>query len=346
MNKYTYLLLVANALYFNSLSQTITASDIQPVIGDHFRPCQPTTSAATLTIAGPSGQNQYWNVIHFSCAGYTPYHDTIVAPTNAQSNAISGTNLIRSYNKGVGSAPKWYLKASSNGLEKLAVVTSTTDTIHYSNPELLVPYPLIFENTHSDQFTSSFSYTQNSTAYTYLQSGVKNFTIDAQGALITPSGNYPNTLRVFSRTSITQTLLPSQSISTYTTDRYEWYSPGTHEPLLIISNIVGSPKENQTVSFLSSPFINMVGINEEGHDLEKLSIFPNPASNIIYIKAKDYIILEAKITNALGQVVVHNKNSLNENYQIDISSLEEGLYFAYLTTSSGAILKEKFIIKH
>ena len=63
------------------------------------------------------------------------------------------------------------------------------------------------------------------------------------------------------------------------------------------------------------------------------SVFPNPVENIINIKGNG-VIDNLEVLNQLGQRVLAIDGSLLTNKQLNISSLESGLYFIRLTANN------------
>ena len=58
---------------------------------------------------------------------------------------------------------------------------------------------------------------------------------------------------------------------------------------------------------------------------KELKVYPNPVSNVLYIKGQ-VRIEKITISNLLGQKVFERKNDSN-NVEIDFSNLKSGLYF-------------------
>ncbi len=74
-----------------------------------------------------------------------------------------------------------------------------------------------------------------------------------------------------------------------------------------------------------NPCTSNISTNE---NLEKLIVYPNPASSEISIQGlstKNNI--EMEIENSIGQIVKAIQVSSNEDVHIDVSSLSPGLYF-------------------
>ncbi|HBN05970.1 MAG TPA: hypothetical protein DD434_09315 [Bacteroidales bacterium] len=85
--------------------------------------------------------------------------------------------------------------------------------------------------------------------------------------------------------------------------------------------------------------------NNELEDKNSITIYPNPASDIVNLEIKDVNIeiLELNIYNILG-VLVKTKTISNDINQINISDLNNGIYFLDLK-SKDFTTKQKLIIK-
>ncbi|MBQ9254524.1 MAG: T9SS type A sorting domain-containing protein [Bacteroidales bacterium] len=78
-----------------------------------------------------------------------------------------------------------------------------------------------------------------------------------------------------------------------------------------------------------------LGLSEQ--NANTLSVYPNPAKDVLNINADN--IQSVSIFNAMGQKVY---NSANSDGNINISNLENGVYFLNVL-SNGVVLKQRFI---
>jgi len=75
-------------------------------------------------------------------------------------------------------------------------------------------------------------------------------------------------------------------------------------------------------------------------DQISFTIYPNPASNLIYFKGSKIKIQNFKIFNINGQQVL--QSAFNPATGIDVSHLAKGIYFIKVDTKDGSLMK-KFI---
>lgn len=74
--------------------------------------------------------------------------------------------------------------------------------------------------------------------------------------------------------------------------------------------------------------------------VSEVSIYPNPATSVLNVNAAGYSQVE--VINMLGQVVY--SNSISNNAQINVSDLNNGVYFVRLSGANGTTT-QKFIKK-
>ena len=75
-----------------------------------------------------------------------------------------------------------------------------------------------------------------------------------------------------------------------------------------------------------------------------LSLYPNPATEMIVISSGGSAIEKVDIYNAAGALVYSAQSSDSSNFRYNVSSLDAGIYFAKVETSDGAKVM-RFIVK-
>ncbi|WP_052600053.1 T9SS type A sorting domain-containing protein [Aureispira sp. CCB-QB1] len=80
---------------------------------------------------------------------------------------------------------------------------------------------------------------------------------------------------------------------------------------------------------------NVVGI-EDIESSENISLYPNPASNIVMIEMDN--LQSVKVVDVQGKEVLKSTNS-----KIDISALKIGMYFVQITSNNGTIATKKLL---
>ena len=110
-------------------------------------------------------------------------------------------------------------------------------------------------------------------------------------------------------------------------------------------------QDNNTKKILQSTTASLVtNINQPDSKKTQLMLFPNPARNnaTIYIKENKEIKFDVTITNILGEIImkdIYHHNALSSSYQIDLNSLNSGLYNVSLQSENLNLNKKFQVIK-
>ena len=75
-----------------------------------------------------------------------------------------------------------------------------------------------------------------------------------------------------------------------------------------------------------------------------LSIYPNPATDMVVISSGGSVIENVDIYNAAGMMVCSSPVSDGSNFRYNVSTFDAGIYFAKVTTSDGTKVM-RFIVK-
>jgi poly(3-hydroxybutyrate) depolymerase len=73
---------------------------------------------------------------------------------------------------------------------------------------------------------------------------------------------------------------------------------------------------------------------------KKFEIYPNPTNSSLFIKTASTSSIQFSIINAMGQVIMQG---LLNDYTIDVSSFQSGIYFILLKDEKGQWFNSKFI---
>ncbi|MBW8049745.1 MAG: T9SS type A sorting domain-containing protein [Cytophagales bacterium] len=138
-----------------------------------------------------------------------------------------------------------------------------------------------------------------------------------------------------------------------TYNSYQWLLYGIPMPgdtfqfhIVIVagSYSVSVTDTNGCTATSDSLFVAVSGV----FDLElsnNLKIYPNPANNLLNIEAINIQLRSITIINSLGQVVIVKKLIDKNSYRLDVSGLEQGIYFLQIYTNKGMFMKNVGINK-
>ena len=131
----------------------------------------------------------------------------------------------------------------------------------------------------------------------------------------------------------------------------------------IVEDEIEGFKRSQIEDVLNVKMTNIISANEHGEyykhadfeldiplDKDKefdeavlsnsITISPNPSSDFVTVESKNYSIETIEVFDVLGKSVVAQSSPYTSKYQLDISSLPEGMYFVTMT-SNGVTVVEK-----
>ncbi len=78
----------------------------------------------------------------------------------------------------------------------------------------------------------------------------------------------------------------------------------------------------------------------------EIEFFPNPASDYLVIKSlKIDETLDIKLYNSLGQEIINNKKSFNDEVTLDISKLPDGIYYCSVQTDEWKTIKRIIVVR-
>ena len=309
----------------------ITYGGNAPQIGDHIY-----TSAVPYGSSfdpGPAGANQSWDFSDVQ--SIISLENIAVDPATTPNGAdfpeatIAFTdpdNLIFSYSQ-----------ITSSAMFHLGNDQGSGNVFPYTDSRKEMQYPFSYNNTYSD--TYSFAYP--SALMLIHESGTITATADAWGSVKTPGGTYNSTLRIKKVMVSTDSTWNGDgvlmNVATDTFTSYEWYTATSHYFVLSIG--VDSDGAS-SIAWTSSAN----GIKDNTL-LSQITVFPNPAKNIINVKIADGITEKLKIdlVSSSGKELKPLTKTGNQQFSADISRFPSGVYFLRFKNCSGNIMTKKFV---
>ncbi|MCB0452711.1 MAG: T9SS type A sorting domain-containing protein, partial [Aequorivita sp.] len=79
----------------------------------------------------------------------------------------------------------------------------------------------------------------------------------------------------------------------------------------------------------------IIGIEE--NQLNNLNIYPNPTKGLVFISSKTETIIGITVFDVLGKKVLQLEGNIQ---QVDISSLQSGMYFLRIVTDRGEFVQK------
>jgi hypothetical protein len=87
-----------------------------------------------------------------------------------------------------------------------------------------------------------------------------------------------------------------------------------------------------------------IGLNENKATKNKLEIFPNPTSDVLHLRTNNEVDYATQLFDFSGQLIQGNQFITNEkSLQINMSNLQNGIYFLRFSYKDGSVRSEKII---
>ena len=346
MNK--ILLLLASVLMSAGVSIGQFTQSNEPVIGDG------TTlyviDSAAVSYENITGTGVTWNYAMYG--GYNDdtrtltVYDASTTPEAASftpaSTALGIENFLLTYNSSTAD------DRTSHGFifnepdfGEIIVKLDTDPALHYE-------YPMAVGDQLTDVFEGNMDFELGGFPQTLPVDGDHTVTIDGSGTLELANGV---TLSDVTRYKIVEQVNVDNAplVGNLTLDRvqYEYYQLGSSSlPVLIHSSGILQPEGGGDPLFEYSLVLSAedpVGIaNLTAQSIKETMVYPNPASDNLTIKLPQASKgIKIEVLDNLGKVVI-NDTMDSEVKNLNISDLEQGLYFVQIT--SGNVTETKKVI--
>ncbi|HLT49601.1 MAG TPA: T9SS type A sorting domain-containing protein, partial [Aequorivita sp.] len=98
-------------------------------------------------------------------------------------------------------------------------------------------------------------------------------------------------------------------------------------------DVISSSQNDDKIAWYEN--LTIIGIKE--NQLDSIKIYPNPTKGLVFINPRTETIVSATIFDVLGKKVLQQNRNIQE---LNISSLQSGMYFLRVTTDSGELVKK------
>lgn len=323
------LLLLSIALSSQSLWGQISLDQTDmPSVGDYI----PRKSDTMTVLPGPggSGPNQVWNFTTLSAYVITENTSVVSVASTPNGNQFGNSNMAMTndnasylyFNK---NAQSFSTQGFSGDLLGTGVINAVF------NPDLtLHQFPRTFGSSFSDTYVIDVTVPGAAllSQINFKRTSAVQDTTDAWGQLTTPYGTYDvlriHTMEVFSDSIWAQPIFPPVwnlvSTSSDTTHSYSWVGKGGKLAIAEMSfDTLGLPK---IFKWTELPGIG-VGLEESA--LAKISIYPNPCSNHVFVE--EFNPEDISLLNMYGQKVAVEKRAMLNGTRLTLEALAKGVYF-------------------
>lgn len=305
---------------------TLSSGTADPSAGDAL-----TLSTCSWVDPGPAGTNITWaqpdlEVLSTNVSNYV----------SAASTGLAGTypNATVAYDGGGGTY--LFYREAATGYEQDGFVLNMYSAT-CSDRLLLLPYPLSYGNTWSDNATCTVTDGSTSWARTMSVTG----TADGWGSIILPAGTVTNVLRVHWVENMVDNQYDPPSTTVF--DYYSWYRPETPGPVFSTSNIdvtiFGFSTSDSSSTLLD---LSAIGMQEVLDHAIGVRVMPNPVSDraevVFGLGAGERATIE--LLDVSGRVVRTSTRAIQvsgaQREFIDMVALPAGAYVVRITDGRGA----------
>lgn len=351
--KTTLLLLLTIVSRGLSAQITIDQSDM-PSIGDNI----PRKSDTMTVHPGPggSGANQTWNFVATSAFVINENTSVVSVASTPNGNQFSSSNMAMtndnaSYLYFNNSAQSFTTQGFAGDLLGTGVIN-----VNFASSLTLHQFPRTYGSTFTD--TYGLNVTVPGASFNPLLSQI-NFRrttnvvdeTDGWGQITTPFGTF-NVLRVkrteiFTDSIFALPIFPPTwqlvSTNTDTTQNYSWFAKDGKLAVAEMSfDTLGLP------NIFKWTELPGIGLGFEQQALHAVSVYPNPATDVLYIETKQgvaYENLNLLIYNQFGSLISNEKldTSLGEK-ELSVGDYEEGLYHWEIRDEESAFLQRGKIV--
>jgi|GEM_PF-1806871 len=297
---------------------------------------------------GNSGTGQVWD---FTNLQVQPT-DTILfedASLSPYTGFFPGSNLVAHYKK---DSVYGYYTTNQDGMfldGSYETASSVNAAFHYSPSVTVIPVPFSMGDTHLSHAVAEFNSTGSGTAFKLIHHQIDTLSGDATGVLKVPGAVYSSTLRINVRaTGIDSIFVDANgngnfmffSVTVSRNVTYRWFKQGAPSYVLGIEVNFSNPSITERIE-LNTPAGNPATVDEKGNSFAP-EIFPNPASDVIYVKGNIPESASLEIFSPTGQKVMSGTIGGSKEVNISRSGLN-GLYY-YKINSGGMVIKSGKII--
>ncbi len=299
---------------------TITAANFNPQYGEAFITHNCDT---TGILQGNLGANQIWD---FTSLITTSIDTGVGVPCIGTPNcAMFPGSTIAIVNPTA--TMTTYLIYDATKISQNGYYASATQNATFTNPMDELHYPFTYLDSFTDAFAGTLTYTSSSVTISAQQHGTEKVICDGYGVLKLPGRIDSNVIRVHaSQIYIDSTNLFSTSvIDSFQFDSYAWYEPNFHTALLTVSfaHQIGGTISSKVVTYVAKSILSVPTISNTNNTID---LYPNPATNQLYVTMQQNEYNSYSITNSLGVFVTSNEITSIQT-DININMLPSGFYF-------------------
>lgn len=309
----------------------------------------------TTTISpGSGGANQTWDFSMVTNSGFGYQNQYVAAAGTPYAASFPGSNVaITDPTSGV--INYTYITNNSSSANFNGYVldfNGSAVNFPYSNAQQYFTYPLAFNNSNTDTYSGSGSVTASGITMNSYRNGTITSTVDGWGTVITPSGTYPNCLRVHIRDVYRDSLvyvgLPVPAEITENYDNTYIYIDGSgtlavdraqvHQDTTIDAS---GTTTDESIYYLVTVTTGVSSVRAAS-----LNLYPNPAADNIFITPSAQLKGDAviRILDMSGRTVaeISVEFAAGVPVSIPVKELQSGSYILR-AEAEGSVYTGRFV---
>lgn len=283
-----------------------------------------------------SGANASWNFNQLSVIGQNVIGNS--TPTSTELTTYpNSTNVVNSLStiNSVATVSKLYTKTVGSTFSITGLNSTQLDLNFATNNVTIGTLPMNYNYSNTD--TSAGTYTFGTYSGTF--SGTVASSVDGYGTLSLADIGFTTTnvtrLKTVQNISLNYQIIPNVGTVVQTTYAYYNQTPGMSAPIFRSSvTTINVPllSINQTIS--QYEVFSALLLGTASNDYKNfVSLYPNPVQDVLKIaNESNATINSVAITDNNGRVVL---NATSFENGIDVSALQNGIYFVKITTDKG-----------
>ena len=294
-----------------------------------------------------SGPNQSWDISGLTglTNNFVSYYNT--EPTAAELLLYPGTYMVTTGQ--IPNTTTWSVDSKSYLSYGSAAMGLGINFTGFNTPEFTLNYatnnaglgsgPMVYGYSNSDTVSGTYVFGN----YTGSFTGTIITSVDAYGTMNFNPSEISNVMRLKTVESLQISYLDVGIVGTYTQTTYRYYRDMDQWPYVKSTNrIISIPLFELDTNVTQNEKANAFFLAVPSVPTENsITLFPNPATDLIHVTSNSsQSIISLTVLDQISKVVL----TKNESKTVDVSGLQNGVYFIKIETDKGSSVK-KFIKK-
>ncbi len=327
---------------------TVTSSNL-PVVFDASETAADTIVDPNTINPGNSGANQTWDFSSLTAdeVNGIGYLDPSSIPGGSDfPDATIATEF--------GNGTYAFFRTGTDGMYLLGLRGGFD--VNFEPESTIVKMPVTYGDAYQDNsaLNADFAdFTGTHDSLRYSQETSRDVAVDAWGDVTLPNKTYPalrlnieetNTVRIYGKDSTvlgwgdwTYDPVLTQAFgggSPVTSNRFQWFTNDASVITTLVDFIYQPDSAEVIPEGVAFAYFDPIGLNELPN--AAISLYPNPATDIVNVALTENLNGYVKVYNGMGQLVA-TQTVASDNFTVDLAALSNGTYFLHVIEMNGTI---------